>query len=59
MWWKHWNTLSASHLVDVVQFHRQGPAMHVNELAKRANVPAHVIRYYTQICPARELRTTR
>ncbi len=23
--------------------------MHVNELAKRANVPAHVIRYYTQI----------
>jgi len=23
--------------------------MHVKELAKRANVPAHVIRYYTKI----------
>jgi DNA-binding transcriptional MerR regulator len=23
--------------------------MHVNELAKRANIPAHVVRYYTQV----------
>lgn len=33
--------------------------MHVNELAKRANIPAHVVRHYTQVKlmkPKRDLR---